>query len=60
MENKKAIEELAKEEQRKYQRQWRAKNRDKVASINRRYWEKKAAELAASKQAGESNGNKND
>lgn len=35
------------EERRKYFRQWRAKNPDKVKAANRRYWEKKAAQLKA-------------
>lgn len=30
-----------------YMREWRAKNRDKVKANNERYWEKKAAQLAA-------------
>ena len=37
------IEEMAKQERREYYRQWRAKNKDKVREINRRYWEKRAA-----------------
>lgn len=41
----KTITEIAREAQRKYQREWRAKNKDKVAAINRRYWEKKAAAI---------------
>lgn len=41
----KAIAEIAREAQRKYQREWRAKNKDKVAAINRRYWQKKAAAI---------------
>lgn len=49
MDNK-TIEELAREAQRAYQKEWRAKNRDKVAAINRRYWEKKAAEEIARRQ----------
>lgn len=59
MENK-SIEELAKEAQREYQKQWRAKNRDKVAAIHHRYWEKKAAALASSKQIEGSDGAKQD
>ena len=33
--------------QREYLRHWRAKNPDKVKAANRRYWEKKAAQLKA-------------
>ena len=33
---------------REYQRQWRAKNPDKVRANNRRYWEKKAQEYRES------------
>ncbi|ANU54644.1 phosphatase [Acutalibacter muris] len=42
----KTIQELAREAQREYQRQWRRKNPDKVREMNRRYWEKKAWEKA--------------
>ncbi len=34
----------AKMAQREYARQWRRKNPEKVRAINRRYWEKKAAQ----------------
>jgi hypothetical protein len=37
---------------RAYQRQWRAKNPDKVKEYNRRLWERKAERLAAEKAAG--------
>lgn len=36
------IQDLAREAQRKYQREWRAKNRDKVRQHNQNYWKKKA------------------
>lgn len=36
---------------REYQRQWRAKNPDKVRATNRRYWEKKAQEYRESLKA---------
>lgn len=48
--------ELVKQVRRDYQNEWRSKNKDKVKGYNQRYWEKKAAELAASKQQEESNG----
>ena len=57
----KAIDESAIVEARKeYYRKWRAANKDKVKQHNRNYWAKKAAELAASEQSGESNGGKKD
>ena len=31
---------------REYMKQWRAKNKEKVAANNRRYWERKAQKLA--------------
>lgn len=34
------------EARRAYQRKWRAENKDKVKEHNRRYWLKKAAEMA--------------
>ena len=30
---------------RKYHKEWRAKNKDKVRESNRRYWEKRAAKF---------------
>ncbi len=42
--------EEAKKARREYQRQRRAKNRDKVREANRRYWERKAEELQAGEQ----------
>lgn len=36
------LEKLIVAERRKYQREWRAKNRDKVAATQRRYWENRA------------------
>lgn len=38
--------------QKEYYRQWREKNKDKIAAKNKRYWEKKARE-ANKKEAGE-------
>lgn len=55
----KTIEELAIEERRKYQREWCAKNRDKVAAKNRRYWEKKAAALIAEQSNANNDDSKN-
>lgn len=36
------IQELVREERRRYAREWRAKNKDKVSANNHRYWVKKA------------------
>ena len=33
-----------------YQRQWRAKNKDKVKEINKRFWRKKAEEQEQEEQ----------
>lgn len=45
------IRELARQEQNKYHREWRAKHPDKVRETNRRYWERRAAKLAAEREA---------
>ena len=37
-----ALSDEAREAQRAYKREWRAKNKDKVRASNNRYWEKKA------------------
>lgn len=36
------IQELVREERRRYAREWRAKNPEKVKAANQRYWERKA------------------
>lgn len=36
------LQDIVKELKREYQREWRAKNKDKVQAINNRYWIKKA------------------
>lgn len=38
------------EARRRYQREWRAANKEKVQEHNRRYWCKKAAEYSANGQ----------
>lgn len=38
----KEIQELVKEERRRYAREWRARNPQKVQAANKRYWEKRA------------------
>lgn len=54
------MSEAAKAAQNEYLKQWRKKNREKVAAINQRYWERKAAALAASENAGDTNNNGNE
>lgn len=49
-ENGRSLEELAREAQRAYNRQWRAKNRDKVRENNRRYWQRRALALACARE----------
>ena len=56
----KTIEELAKDARREYHREWCKKNKDKVRAINRRYWEKRAAALAATQVKERNNDESND
>lgn len=44
----KTSSERAAEIRRAYQREWRAKNKDKVREYNRRFWEKRAEQTEAS------------
>ena len=48
--SEKEIQELVREERSRYAREWRARNKDKVAANNRRYWEKKALARKAAEQ----------
>ncbi len=49
------MNEKAKEERRRYQREWRSKNKDQVRVINQRYWENRVKKhLAAQVEAKES------
>jgi hypothetical protein len=41
------LSESAKQARREYKREWRAKNKDKVAESNRRYWEKQGQNIPA-------------
>ena len=43
-----------------YYRAWRARNPEKVRNSNKRYWSKKAAELAAAEKEAESNAGDNE
>ena len=49
--DEKSLREAAVKAQREYQREWRKKNKDRVAANNRRYWEKKALAMAAEREA---------
>ena len=46
------VERMAKEEKARYQREWRAKNRDKVRAINARYWARRAEKTVAAQKEG--------
>ena len=39
---KKELEQLAREEARTYQREWRAENKDRVRKYNSKYWMRRA------------------
>lgn len=45
------MEQQAKEAQREYMRNWRAKNKDKVKAIQERYWENKAKKIKEEESA---------
>ena len=42
---------IQREYKRDYMRKWRAKNKEKVAENNRKYWERKAARAAEGAKA---------
>lgn len=46
MENNINLEELAREEARRYKAEWRKKNKELVKASNKRYWLKKAMQRA--------------
>lgn len=46
MENNINLEELAREEARRYKAEWRKKNKELVRASNQRYWVKKALQRA--------------
>jgi len=48
--NSNVYSEEAREAQREYYRKWRAQNKEKVREKNRKYWEKKAAQLNSDKK----------
>ena len=41
------------EAKRAYHREWRKRNPERVAKINERYWERKAAEMRSKNAAGD-------
>lgn len=43
------MDEQARKVQREYLREWRKRNPDKVRESNRKYWQRRAARLAAEK-----------
>lgn len=45
------MEEQARKAQREYLREWRKRNPEKVRENNRKYWQRRAARLAAEKEA---------
>ena len=47
----KSIEEIAREERLAYFREWRANNKDKVKKHNATYWEKRAKQRIAEREA---------
>jgi len=51
--NKQKTEDLAKEIRRKYMREWRKKNPEKVREYNRKHWERKAEQLQQEDQEDE-------
>lgn len=54
MSENKSLEQLGVEERRRYQREWRKRNPEKVREKNKTYWEKRAQKrLAAQGQKAE-------
>lgn len=49
--SEKSLQELAREAQREYHREWRRKNPDKIREKNARYWRRRAEKMAAGKEA---------
>lgn len=50
------MDEKAKEERRRYQREWRAKNKDRVKAINQRYWENRVKKRLVAQTVNEEGG----
>ena len=51
LDSEKRIDEQARAARAEYFREWRRKNPDKVRENNRKYWQRRAARLAAEKEA---------
>lgn len=49
MQEKENIDELIKEEKRKYYKNWRKNNKDKIKKHNKDYWEKRAMKQSNNK-----------
>lgn len=49
-ENRKTIDEIARDERLAYFKEWRANNKDKVKKYNADYWKKRAARKIESKE----------
>ena len=52
--------DAGREARNRYNREYYAANKGKRAAINKRYWEKRAADLAAKKEAQDAAANAND
>lgn len=52
--------DAGREARNRYNREWYAANKEKRAAINKRYWEKRAAKLAAEKEVAHASENEND
>ena len=52
LDSEKRIDEQAKAARAEYFREWRRKNPDKVRENNRKYWQRRAARLAAEREGG--------
>lgn len=51
LDSEKRIDEQARAARAEYFREWRRKNPDKVRENNRKYWQRRAARMAAEKEA---------
>lgn len=52
LDSEKRINEQARAARAEYFREWRRKNPDKVRENNRKYWQRRAARLAAEREGG--------
>lgn len=52
MDSVKQLDEQARAARAEYFREWRRKNPDKVRENNRKYWQRRAARLAAEREGG--------